>query len=86
MTTKLLPMLAKKRGRPKIKATVKHVTLFLDGDLLNQFDELCKNNSEKSRTSVFEKMMREYISAGEKISKQDVINTVTKVLTEMLPE
>ena len=79
MDNKLLPILSKKRGRPKVKATVKHVTLFLDGELLDKFDMQCKSNNEKSRTAVIEKLMRAYLCIEDNGQKQELIDTLEKL-------
>lgn len=82
----LVPVkVVRKRGRPKEKVSVKPVTLFLDAELLQAFDEACETNKEKNRTRAVEAMMRAYIDRDKSTaSKQDVIDTVVKILDELL--
>jgi metal-responsive CopG/Arc/MetJ family transcriptional regulator len=71
-------------GRPREKARVRHVTLFMNADLLDEFDALCDKNMERSRTAVVEALMRLYLEQGQKTSKEEVIARVSKLLAELL--
>lgn len=75
------------RGRPRVKIDAKVMTLYVDGPLLAEFDALCQQNQEKSRTAVIEELMRLYIAGGHKkakLSKEDILELVRATLDKML--